>query len=265
MTDDVARYNQRRWAALAAADAVFTRPAWDLTPDSARHLVDPADLLGDLAGRTVLCLGSGGGKQGPAFALLGAEVTVVDLSGAQLAREDAAGAHYGLTIRTVEADMRDLGLLPPAGFDLVWQPYSINFVPDVRVVFREVARVIRPGGIYHLQCANPFTMGLAATDWTGSGYPLALPYTDGAQLAIDDPNWVYDRSSGPVIPPSQEYRHRLSTLINGLVAAGFTLTHLDDTVDVPADPTATPGSWEHFTAVAPPWLALTSVYRPALV
>ena len=160
--------------------------------------------------------------------------------------------------------MRDLSLLPPASFDLVWQPYSINFVPDVRVVFREVARVLRLDGTYHLQCANPFTMGLAAADWTGRGYPLELPYTDGAQLAINDPHWVYDRSRGHDILPAQEYRHTLSTLINGLVAAGFTLTHLDDSVDVPADPTAAPGSWEHFTAVAPPWLALTSIYRPAL-
>src|SRR5690349_18353035 len=114
MADDIARYNQARWAALAAANAVFTRPVWDLTPARAQALVDPAQRLGDLAGRAVLCLAGGGGKRGPAFALLGAHVTVADLSPDQLAREQAAAAHYGVSIVTVEADMRDLHLLPAA-------------------------------------------------------------------------------------------------------------------------------------------------------
>jgi SAM-dependent methyltransferase len=261
MADDIARYNQARWAALAAANAVFTRPVWDLTPARAQALIDPDRRLGNLSGRTVLCLAGGGGQQGPAFALLGAQVTVADLSAAQLARDQAAAAHYGVSIVTVEADMRDLHLLPAAHFDLVWQPYSLNFVPDVRAVFAEVARVIRPGGTYYLHCANPFTLGLTPTDWAGDGYRLAAPYVDGALVSSRDLDWVYDQGSQPAVPGPREYRHTLSTLVNSLIAAGFTITHLDDSVDLPADPTAPPGSWEHFTAVAPPWFALTAISR----
>src|SRR3954463_3176373 len=116
--DEIARYNQTRWNALAAADAVFTRPAHDLTPEKALARLDPDGRLGPLTNRKVLCLASGGGQQGPAFALLGAQVTVVDLSAAQLARDEAAAQQYGVTIATLEADMRDLGRLPQQHFDL---------------------------------------------------------------------------------------------------------------------------------------------------
>ena len=256
--DETAAYNTARWQALAEADALFTRPALDLDAGSARAWIDPQGRLGDLHGKEVLCLAAGGGQQSAAFALLGARVTVFDLSAAQLARDRAVAAHYQVAITTRQGDMRDLSAFASAAFDLVWHPYSLNFVPDVAVVLREVARVLRPGGLYYLQCANPFFMGLSERDWTGQGYALRHPYTDGAVIISDDPEWVYDRAAHPdaPIPGPREYRHTLSTLLNGLIDQGFTLRHVDDTLDVPADPAAPPGIWEHFTAVAPPWIAL---------
>jgi SAM-dependent methyltransferase len=261
--DEAARYNLERWRALAAADAVFTRPAWDLDVAAARQLVDPEARFGDLANRRVLCLAGGGGQQGPAFALLGARVTVVDLSPIQLARDQAAAAHYGVPITIIQGDMRDLALLAEAGFDLVWHPYSLNFVPAARPVFREVARVLRPGGQYYLMCANPFASGLGAHAWNGTGYTLQAPYIDGAAATYPDQEWVYDRRAAPAVPPPREYRHTLSTLVNGLADHGFVLQHLAEHIE-PHGPGAAPGTWEHFTTVAPPWLSLWSLYRPDL-
>jgi len=262
--DEAAAYNTARWQALAEANALFTRPNFDLDAKSARARLDPQGRLGDLAGKEVLCLAAGGGQQSAAFALLGARVTVLDLAPAQLERDQAVAAHYQVAITTRQGDMRDLSGFAPAVFDLVWHPYSLSFVPDVGVVFREVARVLRPGGLYYLQCANPFFLGLGQRDWTGQGYALRHPYTDGAVIVSDDVEWVYDRAAYPEapIPGPREYRHTLSTLINGLIAHGFVLRHMDDTLDLPADPSAPPGTWEHFTAVAPPWIAFWSVYQP---
>src|ERR671914_2945899 len=120
--DEVAAFNQARWRALAEADALFTRPALNLDEASARAKVDPDGWLGPLEGRRVLCLAGGGGQQSVAFALLGAEVTVVDLSEAQLQRDREAAAHYNVTVEAVQADMRDLSPFADATFDLVWQP-----------------------------------------------------------------------------------------------------------------------------------------------
>ncbi len=258
--DEIANYNIERWKALAEANALFTRPYLDLDESSARRKIDPEGRLGEIRGKDILCLAGGGGRQSVAFALLGATVTVVDLSEEQLQRDRDAAAHYHVSLKTMQSDMRDLSLLSPKSFDIVWQPYSLNFVPDARVVFGQVVRILRTNGLYHFNCANPFVSGLGEKDWNGEGYILKYPYRDGAEITYPDSSWVY-QSSGS-IPPVREYRHTLSTLINGLIERGFVIRHVSDYTDFHPDPNATPGTWEHFTSVAPPWLTILSSYCP---
>jgi hypothetical protein len=143
----------------------------------------------------------------------------------------------------------------------LWHPYSLNFVPDAHAVFRQVARVIRPAGLYQFNCANPFSAGLTEADWNGAGYVLRHRYQDGAEVSYPDPDWVHD--SGAAVPPPREYRHTLNTLLNGLLDAGFALVHFSDTADYYPDPDAAPGTTEHLTAYAPPWLAFWSTLRPS--
>ena len=264
--DEIAQYNTERWEALARARAIFTRPYLDLDQDTARQMIDPWGRLGQLQGKKVLCLAGGGGQQSAALGLLGARVTVVDLAAAQLERDREAAAHYGLQIETVQGDMRDLSPLDEGSFDIVYHPYSINFVPEARSVFREVARVIREGGIYFFNCANPAFAGLMAQDWDGHGYPLKLPYQDGLEITYQDESWVF-RGETPrqAINGPKEYRHTLGTLINGLIEQGFMIMKvIEENLGEP-DFQAEPGSTEHFTAVAPPWLRFWATYRPGVL
>jgi ubiquinone/menaquinone biosynthesis C-methylase UbiE len=264
--DEVARTNQERWDALVAANVAYSQPMLDLDRISARRLIDPYDLAGDLEGRDVLCLASGGGQQSVACALLGAaQVTVFDLSPAQLARDREAAAHYGLSIRTVQGDMRDLSAFDDESFDLIWHAFSINFVPESRPVLDEVARVLRPGGLYRIQLHNPFTAGLDETDWNGAGYPLRQPYVDGAELQFSDPHWeVWDDEGGVqrVVGP-REFRHTLGPLLNRLIGHGFALLGLWE--ELTDDPDAEPGTWEHLKYVAPPYLTLWFRYAPGML
>lgn len=259
--DEVARYNIARWQALADADALFTRARFDLDAETARRRVDPDGRFGDLAGKAVLCLAGGGGQQSAAFALLGASVTVFDLSEAQLERDRAVAAHYGLPITAVQGDMRDLSAFDAAAFDLVYHPYALNFVPEARTVFAEVARVLRPGGTYYLHCANPYVYGMTGKDWNGEGYTLRGTYRDGEARTYADEVWVYQRDADATdtVPPPREYRHTLETILNGLIAAGFTLTHVSENESIYPEPDAEPGTWAHFTSVAPPWIVFWAV------
>jgi len=261
--DPIAQYNADRWAKLVDAGAVFTQPWLDLDEASARERVDPQGRFGDFTGKQVLCVASGGGQQAAAFALLGAQVTVTDLSAEQLRQDRVAAAHYGLTIETLQADMRDLSGLPVAQFDLVFHPYSINFVPDPRQVFGQVAQRLRPGGQYFLGCANPCFAGITAEQWDGTGYPLRQPYADGVEIRYADEAWVF-RGETPTqsIGGPVEYRHTLSALINGLLEQGFLLRELVEENLGEPDFAAPPGSNEHYTAVAPPWLRLWASYQP---
>jgi SAM-dependent methyltransferase len=257
--DEVAKYNQARWRHLVEADAVFTRPALDLDAERARRRLDPRGRLGELDGTHVLVLAGGGGQQSIAFALLGARVTVFDLSDAQLARDREAAAHHGVEVRTIEGDMRDLSAFGASAFDLVWQPYSLNFVPDCRSVFREVARVIRPAGIYCVQVANPYFVGVGEADFDGDGYVVRLPYVQGVPVTTTDAAWV---AGGRAVEPGIEYRQTLEAVINGLIETGFGITHLDEGTDTDPDPQAMPGSWDHFNAIVPPWLSFWTVREP---
>jgi SAM-dependent methyltransferase len=261
--DEIAQYNIQRWQALADAQAVWTRPRLDMTPDAAREWVDAKGLLGDLAGKDVLCLASGGGLQSAAFGLLGANVTVFDLSEAQLERDRQVAAHHQLDIRALQGDMRDLSALAQASFDIVYQPYSLGFVPDARVVFAQVARVLRPGGVYHFANSNPFYAGLTEADWNGEGYTLRLPYVDGVEFYMPDPEWAYARdAASPAIYASREYRQTLSTLLNSLIGLGFSLLHLSDSAHLNPDLDAEPGTWKHRNAIAPAWIEYWLRYQP---
>src|SRR6185312_902263 len=109
----------------------------------------------ELAGVEVLCLASGGGQQGPVLAAAGADVTVFDNSPRQLGRDEEVAAREGLAIRTVLGDMRDLGAFPDASFDVVFNPVSNVFCPELAPVWRESFRVLRPGGLLLAGFMNP--------------------------------------------------------------------------------------------------------------
>ncbi len=257
MFDDLARHNRERWEALAAADVAYSRPFLDLDAASARAFVDPEGLFGDLTGKDVLCLASGGGQQSVAFALLGARVSVLDFSETQLRRDREAAAHYGFEANAVHGDMRDLSAFLENSFDAIFHEHSINFIPDVKPVFDEVTRVLRPGGRYRLHCWNPFCHGMGDEDWNGEGYTLKEPYRDGAELTTNDGYWDVEDRAGKVrrIQGPREFRHSLSTLANGLIERGFRILGLWENDDN-ADPNAKPGTWAHFAYLMPPFMVI---------
>jgi SAM-dependent methyltransferase len=177
----------------------------------------------DLAGAAVLCLASGGGQQGPVLAAAGAAVTVSDNSPTQLSREEEVAARDELAIRTVLGDMRDLSVFPDASFDVVFNPVSNVFCPDLAPVWRESFRVLRPGGILLAGFLNPdiFIFDIAALGERGEVVVRhRLPFTT---LDLPDAERLRSYGTGPI-----EYSHSLTQQIGGQLAAGFTLTHLGE-------------------------------------
>jgi SAM-dependent methyltransferase len=263
MMDRVYDYNKGRWEALVAAGALFTQPWLNLDSQSARTKLEFEGLVQNVSGKHVLCLAAGGGQQSAAFALLGAEVVVLDISDGQLEKDREAARHYGYTLETVQGDMRDLSAFEDDSFDLVWHPYSLNFVPDCRDVFKEVSRVLRPGGLYHFMAANPFAAGVGTKDWDGEGYSLKHYYIDGLELTYKDEDWVYRREHGKnEIQGPREYRQTLSSLVNGLVEYGFLVLKTKEWGLGEYDLNANPGSWDHLVSIVPPWVKFWATYRP---
>ena len=104
-------------------------------------------------GETVVDLGCGGGLDvflaaknvGPTGKAIGIDMTPQML---ELARRNAAKADGGRPITNVEFHQATIDKLPlrDASVDCVISNCVINLAPDKRAVFREIARVLRPGG-----------------------------------------------------------------------------------------------------------------------
>lgn len=220
MSRDVFKYNREAWNRQVAAGNRWTVPVtaeqvaaarrgeWSVVLTPVKPV--PRGWFGDLRGARVLCLASGGGQQGPLLAAAGASVVVLDASPAQLAQDRAVAERDGLDLRTEEGDMRDLSRFPDGSFDLIFHACSNCFVPDPRPVWREAARVLKPGGallsgfclpVYFLVDGEKDSKGEAvirfrlpysdATDLTpaelakleAEGQPLSFGHTLDAQLA----------------------------------------------------------------------------------
>jgi trk system potassium uptake protein TrkH len=184
-------------------------------------------LLKHARDRDVLCLASGGGRQSAEAGLLGARVAVLDLCAGQLEADRRAAGHYGYEVRTVQGDMRDLSVFADASFDNVLQGISLTFVDDLRQVYPEVWRVLRPGGLYAVAHCNPATYPVCFeggnNGWDGVGYRIAEPYCGGPILKDAD-----GRENMTVGQPIGEHRHLLRDIFNGLIDAGFQIRRVWD-------------------------------------
>ncbi len=121
-TEQVSGYNRQAWDVAVARGSEWTVPVTPEVIEAARRgewhiILTPSRSVprtwfpDDLHGVDVLCLASGGGQQGPVLAAAGANVTVLDNSLAQLARDEEVAARESLSILTIQGDMADLSVL----------------------------------------------------------------------------------------------------------------------------------------------------------
>jgi len=220
------------WTRPVATDVIARARAGDWSVVLAGYQPVPREWFpAELAGAAVLCLASGGGQQGPVLAAAGAAVTVFDNSPRQLGRDEEVAARDGLAIRTVLGDMRDLSAFPDASFDVVFNPVSNVFCPDLAPVWRESFRVLRERGVLLAGFMNPdlFIFDVAALERDELLVRHPLPFSS---LDLPEAERAQYYGDGPV-----EFSHSLTGQIGGQLAAGFRLTHL---VEAPHhdDPTA---------------------------
>jgi SAM-dependent methyltransferase len=251
--------NQVREQYRRAWDERVRRGGWHTEPARDRDFLDPLAAVddqgwlgGNVRGKRVLCLAAGGGKHGPLLAAAGAQVTVVDLSAAMLERDRRVSLERGLSVRLEEASMDDLPMFGQAAFDVVVQPVSTCYVSDILAVYREVARVTAPGGIYISQHKQPASMQAELLP-AGRGYLLSEPYYRTGPLPEVMEGCLH-REAGTV-----EFLHRWDELVGGLCRSGFVIEDLIEPRH--GDPLADSGSFKHRSAFAPPFVTLKARRR----
>ena len=179
----------------------------------------PREWFGEIRGKRVLGLASGGGQQMPIFAALGATVTVLDYSDRQLESERMVAAREGYDIEIVKADMSKRLPFEDGAFDLIFHPVSNCYIREILPLWRECYRVLAPGG--RLLAGQDLGMNYLVDD-DEERIVNRMPFDP---LVNEDQMEQLRRSDSGV-----QFSHSLQEEIGGQLAAGFRLTNIyDDT------------------------------------
>lgn len=241
-------HNRRAWDERVRLRKAHTAPVTDRDLQNPMALLDECGWLGgNIAGQRVLCLAAGGARHSLLCAAAGATVTVVDISPEMLALDRKIAGERGLSVRAVEASMDDLSMLATTSFDLVIQPVSTCYVPDILAVYREVARVTAPGGLYISQHKQPASLQAEVVP-SPRGYLLNEPYYRTGPLPPVVEGCAH-REAGTV-----EFLHRWEDLLGGLCRSGFVIEDLIEPRH--AHSQAEPGSFAHRSLFVPPYVTI---------
>ena len=186
---------------------------WDMLLTPTKFV--PHSWFGDLKGKKVLGLASGGGQQMPVFAALGAECTVLDYSEKQLESERMVADREGYEIEIIRADMTKPLPFADGTFDLIFHPVSNCYVEEVKPIFKECARILKHGGIL-----------LSGLD-NGVNY---LVDDDETMIVNTMPfNPLKNEANRKQLEDSDcgmQFSHTIEEQIGGQLEAGLMLTHI---------------------------------------
>ena len=190
-----------------------TQGIWDVLLTPTKKV--PRDWFGDLKGKKILGLASGGGQQMPVFAALGADCTVLDYSEKQLESERYVSEREGYKINIIRADMTKRLPFEDGAFDLVFHPVSNCYVKDVRAIWRECYRILKKGGVL-LSGVDHYINHIVDENEKEIINSLPFDPTENEeyrkQLERDD--------------AGMQFSHTLEEQIGGQLEAGFTLLDL---------------------------------------
>ena len=180
----------------------------------------PKEWFGDLKGKNLLGLASGGGQQIPVFSALGAKCTVLDYSTKQCESERMVAEREGYHVEIVQADMTKRLPFEDETFDIIFHPVSNCYVEEVKPIFKECYRVLKKGGI--LMCGLDTGFAFIFDD-TDMSIKYKLPFNPLKNPELYEECMKNDRAI--------EFSHTLEEQIGGQLEAGFCLTKLMDDTD----------------------------------
>lgn len=200
---DHAPFDRRRYPVLAPRDGYRE---WAATYDGTvedemdLRLLARIETVGWAGAGRALELACGTGRVGAWLRGKGVErLEGVDFTPEMLARAEARGVYD----RLVLADIQDTGL-PAASYDLLVEVLADEHLPELGPLYRETARLARPGAAFVLVGYHPHFLML--------GIPTHFDREDGEPVAIES------------------HVHLFSDHVKAAHAAGWALAEMDEGV-----------------------------------
>jgi SAM-dependent methyltransferase len=195
------------------------------------------ELLGDINGLQLLHLQCNAGQDTLSLALLGAEVTGVDISDEAIRFARQLSAESGIEAHFERADVYDWltsAALQSSRFDIVFSSYgALVWLSDLQEWANKIAGVLKEGGRLVVMEFHPFAM-VFDYDWSHR-----FPYFGkGEVMTWEDGIGDYVAMSGSALAPSgyeqgldefknphrcHEFTHSVSDLISSILSAGLTM------------------------------------------
>ncbi len=227
-TDRAAELNRHTWDSIRRQRDEGLIPknvdvAADILAGKTARSPEQIALLGEVAGKRLLDLGCGDGKELLEFARDGARVVGVDNSPRQLAAAQRAADTLGLSCRLVLADLLRLpDDLLRGEFDIVFSSHVTAWIGDLDAWFSAARRALRPGGVFLLTSGHPL-----------SGYfgEMQRGKTDRKAYFEPGPFVSEERASKEWNPAGDrrtavEWRYTLGDIVTAVAHAGFRITDL---------------------------------------
>lgn len=214
-----ARATARWWSAeasdyLAEHGAFLGDADFCWCPEGLREA--DAALLGPLPGlrgRRVLEVGAGAAQCSRWLVARGVDAVATDVAPGMVEAAAALDARTGITVPARVADARDLPF-EDATFDVAFTAFgAIPFVPDADRVHREVARVLRPGGLWVFSVTHPLRWAFP-DDPTAAGLTVVRSYFDRTPYVEED-------AAGE--PVYAEFHRTFGDHVRDVVGAGLVL------------------------------------------
>lgn len=175
----------------------------------------PHSWFGELCGKRVLGLASGGGQQIPIFSALGAKCTLLDYSERQCESDRLVAEREGYEVEIIRADMTKPLPFEDESFDLIFHPVSNCYVEKVEPIFRECYRVLKKGGAF----LGGYDIGINYIfDENEERVVTALPFNPLKDKALYDECVQNDCGI--------QFSHTIEEQIRGQLRAGFSLVDL---------------------------------------
>ena len=176
-------------------------------------------MLPDMHGLRVVDLGCGFGwfcrwaRAHGAAHVLGLDVSENMLARARSAAPDAAITYERANIERLE--------LPEAGFDLAYSSLALHYIEDVARLFSTLHRALVPGGLFVFSTEHPVFMAPTKPGWSIDDEGRRTWPVD--RYLVEGPRTTDWFAKGVV-----KHHRTIGTTINRLIAAGFTIGHVEE-------------------------------------
>lgn len=197
----------------------------DVVADDLRVL-EPLLPDGRIAGKDVVHLQCHIGTDTVSLARAGARVTGVDFSPQALAAAERLAVRAGVEAAWVVSDVLCAAAAVAREFDVVYTSIgAICWLGDLAAWGRQVAALLRPGGLFYIRDGHPM---LYTLDEDRDELVVRYRYfSDGTAQTWDEAG-TYAGDGTVAHTRTYEWPHPLSEIVSALLAAGLELVLLDE-------------------------------------